>query len=439
MIMSHEKITMDKRLCEALGEAPQTLYDLKNKYKAIEFDRRRARGYTDVPRPGWMEFEDGDFSVIGEMKNLHTLIMKSEPEIYYHVKDFSFLKKCVKLKKLDLSGTNFTDCGLLADLPALKYVCLPPKKHLCNAEVLEQFSAKVDFISESVLKSHHKKPLEPEKVQLLAEALKKKTAMPAYKLQILENEKPDIFMSKFGGLPYWDLSKEYPVDSNGAKMMLLAQINFTDAALEDERLPKRGMLQFFIWAADDDGYECLYGIDSETLDTQRNWRVVYHEEIDRTVTREQIVQLGVPTNAAVDEENTPIYEEVAVKIEKTTAYMYLRDDRFDDMAEETLKELFGKNVRKKYAFDYDSEENEAYFGDFFPEGHRILGYPICTQPQLGAHMDEKARNYYDTLLFQMDSDAYAEWGDAGVANFFINGEALKNCDFSRVWYYWDCG
>ena len=43
--MSHEKITIDKRLYEALGEIPQTLYDLKNKFKAIEFDRRRARGY----------------------------------------------------------------------------------------------------------------------------------------------------------------------------------------------------------------------------------------------------------------------------------------------------------------------------------------------------------------------------------------------------------
>lgn len=53
-------------------------------------------------------------------------------------------------------------------------------------------------------------------------------------------------------------------------------------------------------------------------------------------------------------------------------------------------------------------------------------------------MDEKTRNYYDTLLLQMDSDEFVEWGDAGVANFFINSEALRNCDFSRVWYYWDC-
>ncbi|MDE7299628.1 MAG: DUF1963 domain-containing protein, partial [Lachnospiraceae bacterium] len=235
---------------------------------------------------------------------------------------------------------------------------------------------------------------------------------------------------------------EYPVDANGAKMMLLAQINFTDAALEDERLPKHGMLQFFIWADVDSGYECLYGVDSEEPDTQKNWRVIYHEEIDRTVTQEQILQIGMPTSATADEENTPVYKEAAVKIEKTMAYMFLDDYQFGDILEQTLKELFGNDIREKYAFDYHSDKNEDYFYDaFFPEGNRLLGYPVCTQPQLQprAHMDKKTRNYYDTLLFQMDSDEdYVMWGDGGAANFFINSEALKNCDFSRVWYYWDC-
>ena len=30
------------------------------------------------------------------------------------------------------------------------------------------------------------------------------------------------------------------------------------------------------------------------------------------------------------------------------------------------------------------------------------------------------------------------WGDCCVANFFINREALKKRDFSRVCYNWDC-
>ncbi len=31
------------------------------------------------------------------------------------------------------------------------------------------------------------------------------------------------------------------------------------------------------------------------------------------------------------------------------------------------------------------------------------------------------------------------WGDAGVANFFIEEEDLKNKRFDRVMYNWDCG
>lgn len=49
----------------------------------------------------------------------------------------------------------------------------------------------------------------------------------------------------------------------------------------------------------------------------------------------------------------------------------------------------------------------------------------------------------DFLLLQLDSE-FGEgedkimWGDAGICNFFINREKLKNLDFSEVMYNWDC-
>ena len=30
-------------------------------------------------------------------------------------------------------------------------------------------------------------------------------------------------------------------------------------------------------------------------------------------------------------------------------------------------------------------------------------------------------------------------GEGGVGGFFLNGEKLKNRDFSDVFYTWDCG
>lgn len=68
-------------------------------------------------------------------------------------------------------------------------------------------------------------------------------------------------------------------------------------------------------------------------------------------------------------------------------------------------------------------------------GHKLLGYPSFTQSD--PRYDTYAK--YDTLLLQIDSDGDdIMWGDCGVANFFINKEDLKNKDFSKILYNWDC-
>ena len=66
-----------------------------------------------------------------------------------------------------------------------------------------------------------------EKAVKIVEKIKEMTGTSA----IFIDRKPDTVLpsltdSKFGGLPYWDLQKEFPTDSKGRKMMLLAQINF---------------------------------------------------------------------------------------------------------------------------------------------------------------------------------------------------------------------
>ena len=55
--------------------------------------------------------------------------------------------------------------------------------------------------------------------------------------------------------------------------------------------------------------------------------------------------------------------------------------------------------------------------------------------------DCKKLQKYDTMLLQLDTDDSDRimWGDCGVANFFIEKEALKRGDLSEVMYTWDCG
>ena len=63
---------------------------------------------------------------------------------------------------------------------------------------------------------------------------------------------------------------------------------------------------------------------------------------------------------------------------------------------------------------------------------QVVGYPFFTQS------DPRSVDDGEILLFQLNSVKDIMWGDAGVANFFIDREALKNRDFSHVMYNWDC-
>ncbi|MBO5033309.1 MAG: DUF1963 domain-containing protein [Lachnospiraceae bacterium] len=269
-----------------------------------------------------------------------------------------------------------------------------------------------------------------DKVKKIIEAIQERTRTTAYKLIIQKDSKPDLFDSKFGGVPYWDKAMEYPADSEGEKLMLLAQINF-DRAEVDERLPQQGILQFFI-AADD-----LFGADFDHSDEQKGFRVIYHEKPDYTVTREQVLAMGIPI--CTDAESTPVFKEAAVRIAANEVYMGDYDLRFSDIFRQVVKALSGEDISGKRAWDYLDEEDFNYLdGALKNDGHHMLGYPYFTQ-----YDPRTSTEYYDTVLLQIDSEMidhedYVLWGDCGVANFFINSEALKKRDFSKVLYNWDC-
>lgn len=208
--------------------------------------------------------------------------------------------------------------------------------------------------------------------------------MDCYAIQIEAEATPTIFDSKFGGFPYWTPDKDFPRDSDGNKMYLIAQINFEDFNFEPP-LPSEGILQFFI--SDND----LMGVDYDNQVEQKNFRVIYHEKIDRTMTEEILQPLEIPT-AAQSENCLPIYGEFKIS--------------------------FSREV--------DAAEK-------FP-AHKILGTPYFTQDDPRPDDSE-----FDTLLLQIDSQGdFVLWGDAGIGNFFINRKNLANKNFSRVLYNWDC-
>lgn len=278
--------------------------------------------------------------------------------------------------------------------------------------------------------------LNDEQAKEVLETVKKISRKPAYRLTLDESREPAIFDTKFGGVPYWDFSREYPENALGEKLLLLAQINLSDVK-DCEYLPPSGMLQFFI--ADDE----LYGMDFKSYISNDTFRVVYHKTIDKSVTADDVLARGIPTNISRAEENQdflfPLDGETAVNVEKTEISVGTEDFMFERYLYKAAESIGLKLPEGENAFTLlpDTAFDEACN---INAGHWLFGYAFFTQ------FDPRGDETQDyILLFQMDSD-YANgrkteimWGDAGVGNFFIRIEDLRNLDFSKVLYTWDCG
>ncbi len=269
-----------------------------------------------------------------------------------------------------------------------------------------------------------------EKMDAVIQELKERTKTEYYRI-CLEEEPTNLYSSKLGGIPYWDVSRQYPTGSDGNKLVLLAQINFEKEQFDDERLPRTGILQFFIADDDDFGYDYRLLYD----DKQENWSVVYHESVTEGLTEADIMKLNIPTHKTAKcfpmEKDA---EPAALKFEKSTGYISTGDYRFEGLLKSILKDKYEEDVTEKPWYDLLSYEEICYIEEALDNwGHRMLGYPNFAQKDIRGE-----DSLYDTLLLEVDSDKKIMWGDGGMANFFINSENLKKKDFSKVSYSWDC-
>ena len=269
----------------------------------------------------------------------------------------------------------------------------------------------------------------PETASRIKAEIIQSTVIPCAKIK-LSPDPCDIFDSKVGGLPYLSKDAEAPTDAKGNKLYLLAQINCEDIEnLPD--FPHSGMLQFFI--SDDD----LYGSTLTVPSPQKDWRVVYYPEIDRSVDDSDVaaVYSDMP-----EIEFTPISHECKMTFEMASEGLTTGDYRFEQLFIKRWNEEFPEDEATGI-FDLDDDVFDVIYSgeDASNPTHRMGGYPFFTQ--IDPRDEDSAQ--YDTLLFQLDTDFRpgigVMWGDVGVGNFFINREALKRLDFSDVLYNWDCG
>ena len=444
--MLQTPIPMDPRLLgavkRALGRMPAVPYDL-TQVKVLDNFYSPVDPYWDNVPEGFV-LTPGEFSAIGRMEKLRQLsVVLSSRDQTLDMGDFSWLPRCKNLQHLDLAQTNFSDCALLLQLPALKTLRLPERGQLVHLEALDALpqsvKVRMDLTPYPSAPETFKAPPPPKpkpepsgKARAIVDEIKRRTAAPCWKLTLHPEGPCGLLDSKVGGLPYWDPGLPYPVDSQGNQMTLLAQLNFAQLGTEDP-LPRAGVLQFFI--GQDDGF----GIDYDEPDRQKNFRVVYHPEPDPALTLEQIQALELPTHVEADL-CTPVIREAAFTAEKTVGYMGPENSRFDALFREAVQAVTGEDIGDKHEYQYfDGADRDYLYDQLSAAGHRLLGYPFFTQ-----YDPREPDSPYDTLLFQLDSDMADDrkdlvlWGDCGVGNFFINGEDLLRRDFSRVLYNWDC-
>lgn len=260
------------------------------------------------------------------------------------------------------------------------------------------------------------------------------------KINLDTERKPGIFESKFGGVPYIAKDEKVPVDSENNQLKLLAQINFGDiSGITPEYFPKKGLLQF--WAIDDDEV----GLNFDEPTKQDTFRVIYIENIDETVSEDDV--LSKFDNLEDDDESYfPIMGEYTLTFKKADAPMTMWSSSFSDLFAEKFNAMYPQEenfIDSPYDLDIELEDVEGieeFQGDD-DSNHQIGGYAYFAQEDPRDGIEELES--YDTLLLQIDSDTLDDedlimWCDCGIANFFINKEKLKKCDFSDILYNWDC-
>jgi uncharacterized protein YwqG len=231
--------------------------------------------------------------------------------------------------------------------------------------------------------------------------------------------------SKFGGKPYWLKGEKYPRDYSGNALRLLAQINFEE--LPDIGLfPPKGILQFYLPADDE-----VYGLDFDDRTSQDFFRVVYIPDVVKDVSA---LKTDFRAVGSLEEGIFPVVQEAKLQFCVRHAPVSSWDYQFEKHIGMTSFDLYNE-----YTEDINSQSAELYAETFSGAGHKMGGYAHFTQEDPRA---DKTKGYedFDVLLLQIDTDYELGimWGDAGVANFFISSENLKNLDFSEVLYSWDC-
>lgn len=234
------------------------------------------------------------------------------------------------------------------------------------------------------------------------------------------DEFKDVFSSKIGGIPYWPKGKDYPT-LNGKTAKLIFQLNIDEAKEKgihfDKSIPYfplKGIIQFF-FAFDDD----MWGYP----ETEESTLVIYHEDISvEHHLSEDIIYINTT------HDDMPFDKSVKVEFKEKEELLGTQD-------------LYNHTLFKNKGLHFNLEDEDLYYDveEADNAGSKIGGYAYFTQSDPLYYVGKDIPDDL-ILLLQLDSEdeLHMMWGDCGVANWRISSEKLKNKDFSKIFFNWDC-
>jgi uncharacterized protein YwqG len=247
--------------------------------------------------------------------------------------------------------------------------------------------------------------LEPHRAAIAA------TELPLLAVEVLEEAPADLRASRLGGFPWWPADRPWPLDSEDKPLLLLVQINFAEAPFLPP-FPEKGLLQIFIGSGD--SYGCRFGANKPT-----GFACVFHQDPDRPA----LTDFSFRTFG--DDDMSPLEEPLEARALKLSAG-HMPVDITDYRFETLLPEI---------AEDDELSDALADIASGAP-AIRLGGYPNFTQQD--PRGDRDGRSLGDFALLTVDTTEGVMWGDSGVAQFLMHEDDLRQMDFSKVTYNWDC-
>lgn len=283
----------------------------------------------------------------------------------------------------------------------------------------------------------------PKPLQTLLELSKRQVAK--VNLTPSENTWQADKLSKIGGIGYLPIGERYPVNKQGEPLALLFQLNFEQLANEVDisqlayQLPNKGILQVYI------GNTKFYGLENfDNYYPSNNYQVRFWQDCELPLN--DIALSNAIQNLKENTIDLPFNNkefQYFMDFDLYEQFCHLNCFEYKLLLQKYFPEILNSDMYEyllSIGIDNPDDSMEQYYNFVVSQKSQVLGYPNFVQTDF--RNDDKEMQEYISL-FQLETKYYfdnrdIEWRDGGVANFFIHPNDLKNKDFSKLVFHWDC-